>query len=100
MSPSSIVQKSLRTIAMFEVYGMGGVLTKEAEVEQTPVAPPPSIEVSEKPKIEIEETTELEELFPEEEREKFPFIDALEEISGRDLYRQCLQILELLKGKA
>jgi len=101
MRPASLVQRTLRRIAVFEAYHGDVVSWLTGEPEKPEVVEPDMLTgyVSEEQQAPaVEEIPEPEELFPERVRRRFPFIDELEEIDVRDLYRQCALIYRQLEG--
>ena len=95
MSPASLVQESLRKIAIFEAY-YGGVISWLARglVGEEVVERPPTVQYV--PPIETEELSEIQELSPVRQRREFPFLDELGKVDIDELYQLSLQIAKQL----
>lgn len=91
----SLVQRSLRKIAIFEAYYGDIVSSLCAEPVKEEIPEPPKI-AEVRPEIVIEAPPPVEELFPEKVVRKFALLDQLEEISMKELLERCREIARQL----
>ncbi|MFC1999893.1 hypothetical protein ACFLXE_03945 [Chloroflexota bacterium] len=101
MRPSSLVQRTLRRIAIYEAYYgdvVSWLFTEPEKPEAVGADMLTDYDSEEQQASALEELPEPEELFSQRVRRRFPFIDELEEIDVRDLYRQCTLTSRQLEG--